>query len=285
MTGADAEPTASDAPAGGFRRILLKLSGESLLGSQSYGSDPVRLTEIASAIATIVADGVETAIVVGGGNIYRGISGTTHGMDRASADYAGMLATILNAIQIQDACEHRGVRTRILSALDIREVAEPYIRRRAIRHLEKGRVVIFAGGTGNPFFTTDTAAALRACEIGAETILMGKNGVEGVLSADPRTTPDAHLLHQITHLEAIERGLKVMDTTALSLCMENEMPIRVFNVNDAENIVRVSRGEALGTLVASTVAVAPRVPRLPKAEHGLVAQAAAPTDPRFPNAG
>jgi uridylate kinase len=268
-----------------FRRILLKLSGESLLGSQAYGSDPERLGDIATAISAIVAEGVETAIVVGGGNIYRGISGATHGMDRASADYAGMLATVLNAIQIQDACERRGVHTRILSALDIREVAEPYIRRRAIRHLEKGRVVIFAGGTGNPFFTTDTAAALRACEVGAETILMGKNGVEGVLSADPRTTPDAHLLHEITHLEAIERGLKVMDTTALSLCMENEMPIRVFNVNDAGNIVRVARGEALGTLVASTLTVAPRVPRVPRAEHGLVAEASAPTDPRFPNAG
>jgi uridylate kinase len=279
------EREAPDARGRGFRRILLKLSGESLLGSQTYGSDPLRLTEIAGAIAAVVADGVETAIVVGGGNIYRGISGATHGMDRASADYAGMLATVLNAVQIQDACERLGVHTRILSALDIREVAEPYIRRRAIRHLEKGRVVIFAGGTGNPFFTTDTAAALRACEVGAETILMGKNGVDGVLSADPRTSPDAHLLHEITHLEAIERGLKVMDTTALSLCMENEMPIRVFNVNDARNIVRVSRGEALGTLVASGVAVAPRVPRSPKADPGFVVEAAAPTDPRFPNAG
>lgn len=278
-------PDAADQPEGagsGFRRVLLKLSGESLLGTNSYGSDPARLSEIAGSIATMVSDGVETAIVVGGGNIYRGISAATHGMDRASADYAGMLATVLNAIQIQDACEQIGVHTRVLSALDIREVAEPYIRRRAIRHLEKGRVVIFAGGTGNPFFTTDTAAALRACEVGAETILMGKNGVEGVMSADPRTNPDAHLLREITHLEAIERGLKVMDTTALSLCMENEMPIRVFSVNDAANIVRVARGESLGTLVASSVTVAPRVPRRPVAEP-LLADAQAPTT--LPNAG
>lgn len=278
-------PDDADQPEGagrGFRRVLLKLSGESLLGTSSYGSDPDRLAEIAGSIATMVSDGVETAIVVGGGNIYRGISAATHGMDRASADYAGMLATVLNAIQIQDACEQIGVHTRVLSALDIREVAEPYIRRRAIRHLEKGRVVIFAGGTGNPFFTTDTAAALRACEVGAETILMGKNGVEGVMSADPRTNPDAHLLREITHLEAIERGLKVMDTTALSLCMENEMPIRVFNVNDAANIVRVARGESLGTLVASGVTVAPRIPRRPIAEP-LLADAQAPTT--LPNAG
>ena len=278
-------PDDADQPEGagrGFRRVLLKLSGESLLGTSSYGSDPDRLAEIAGSIATMVSDGVETAIVVGGGNIYRGISAATHGMDRASADYAGMLATVLNAIQIQDACEQIGVHTRVLSALDIREVAEPYIRRRAIRHLEKGRVVIFAGGTGNPFFTTDTAAALRACEVGAETILMGKNGVEGVMSADPRTNPDAHLLREITHLEAIERGLKVMDTTALSLCMENEMPIRVFNVNDVANIVRVARGESLGTLVASGVTVAPRIPRRPIAEP-LLADAQAPTT--LPNAG
>jgi uridylate kinase len=177
-------------------------------------------------------------------------------MDRASADYSGMLATVLNALSVQDALERVGVYTRVLSALEIKEVAEPYIRRRAIRHLEKGRVVIFAGGTGNPFFTTDTAAALRACEVGAETILMGKNDVEGVLDDDPRTNPDAKPIPEITHLEAIERGLRVMDTTALSLCMENDMPIRVFNVNDERNIVRVARGDEIGTLVRSRSAVA-----------------------------
>jgi uridylate kinase len=185
-------------------------------------------------------------------------------MDRASADYAGMLATVLNAITVQDACERVGVFTRVMSALTIQEVAEPYIRRRAIRHLEKGRVVIFAGGTGNPYFTTDTAAALRACEIGAQTILMGKNGVEGVLDADPRERPDAALIPELTHLEAIERGLRVMDTTALSLCMENDMPIRVFNVNDEANIVRVASGDEIGTLVASASRVAPVAPKEPR---------------------
>jgi uridylate kinase len=207
------------------------------------------------ALAVAVRDvhllGVEVAIVVGGGNIFRGLSASAKGMDRASADYAGMLATVLNALTVQDACEKLGVYTRVLSALEIQEVAEPYIRRRAIRHIEKGRVVIFAGGTGNPFFTTDTAAALRACEIGAEIILMGKNNVEGVLDADPRQEPHARLITEISHLEAIERGLRVMDTTALSLCMENDMPIRVFNVNDEANIVRVTRGERIGTLVSA----------------------------------
>ncbi len=247
-----------------FSRVLLKLSGESLMGDMGYGVDPSRVAEIAFAVKQVCEEGVEVAIVVGGGNIFRGLAESAKGMDRASADYAGMLATVLNGIAVQDACERIGIYTRILSALDIKEVSEPYIRRRAIRHLEKGRVVIFAGGTGNPYFTTDTAAALRACEIGAQTILMGKNGVEGVLDADPRTNPDAQLIPELTHLEAIERGLKVMDTTALSLCMENDMPIRVFNVNDAENIVRVVRGEALGTLVASGARVAPIAPKEPR---------------------
>jgi uridylate kinase len=184
-------------------------------------------------------------------------------MDRASADYAGMLATVLNALSVQDALERHGVYTRVMSALEIKEVAEPYIRRRAIRHLEKKRVVIFAGGTGNPFFTTDTAAALRACEIGAETILMGKNGVEGLLDADPRVHAGAKLITEITHREAMERGLRVMDTTALSLCMENDMPIRVFNVNDERNIVRVTCGETIGTLVRTRSAVAAGAPREP----------------------
>ena len=248
-----------------FSRVLLKLSGESLMGDTGYGVDPARTDEIAFAIQQVRELGVEVAIVVGGGNIFRGMAESAKGMDRASADYAGMLATVLNAIAVQDACERIGVFTRILSALTSQEVAEPYIRRRAIRHLEKGRVIIFAGGTGNPYFTTDTAAALRACEIGAQTILMGKNGVEGVLDADPRVNPDAQLITELTHLAAIERGLKVMDTTALSLCMENDMPIRVFNVNDAENIVRVVRGETIGTLVASVARVAPVAPKEPRA--------------------
>jgi uridylate kinase len=249
-----------------FRRVLLKLSGEALMGDRAYGQDPARIAAIAAAVSDARALDTEVAIVVGGGNIYRGMEEVARlGMDRASADYSGMLATVLNALSVQDALERRGVYTRVMSALEIKEVAEPYIRRRAIRHLEKGRVVIFAGGTGNPFFTTDTAAALRACEIGAETILMGKNGVEGVLDDDPRINPHAKLIPEITHLEAIERGLKVMDTTALSLCMENDMPIRVFNVNDERNIVRVTRGEAIGTLVRGQSPVAVAAPREPVA--------------------
>jgi uridylate kinase len=247
-----------------FSRVLLKLSGEALMGDQDYGQDPGRINAIAVAIRDVVALGVEVAIVVGGGNIYRGMEEVARlGMDRASADYAGMLATVLNALSVQDALERNGVYTRVQSALEIKEVAEPYIRRRAIRHLEKKRVVIFAGGTGNPFFTTDTAAALRACEIGAETILMGKNGVEGVLDADPRVSKAAKLIPEISHLAAIERGLRVMDTTALSLCMENDMPLRVFNINDERNIVRVTRGEAIGTLVRTRAVAAPGAPREP----------------------
>lgn len=248
-----------------FSRVLLKLSGESLMGDAGYGLDERRVATIAMAVQETRQLGVEIAIVVGGGNIFRGLAESARGMDRASADYAGMLATVLNAVAIQDACERIGVFTRVMSALTIQEVAEPYIRRRAIRHLEKGRVVIFAGGTGNPYFTTDTAAALRACEIGAQTILMGKNGVEGVLDADPREHADAQLIPELTHLEAIERGLRVMDTTALSLCMENDMPIRVFNVNDERNIVRVAGGEELGTLVASASRIAPVAPKEPRA--------------------
>ncbi len=259
------EPAASETTGAAFSRVLFKLSGEALMGDRAYGQDPERVNAIARAIGEARDLGVEIGIVVGGGNIFRGISDAARGMDRASADYAGMLATVLNALQVQDALERIGVFTRVMSALDIKEVAEPYIRRRAIRHLEKGRVVIFAAGTGNPFFTTDTAAALRACEVGAQTILMGKNGVEGVLDDDPRTNPDARLLTEITHQEAIERGLRVMDTTALSLCMENDMPIRVFNVNDERNVIRVVRGERIGTLVrgdVETAAVAPREPKL-----------------------
>jgi uridylate kinase len=239
----------TDAPAPIFRRILLKLSGESLMGDLDYGTDPKRLQEVAEEIKRVHDRGVEIAIVLGAGNIYRGIAGTAQGMDRATADYMGMLAIVLNALQLQDALEKLDVHTRVQSALDIREVAEPYIRRRAMRHLEKGRVVIFAAGTGNPFFTTDTAAALRASEIHAEAILMAKNGVEGVLTADPREDPDAQLIKEITHMEALERRLRVMDLTALTLCMENGIPLYVFNMDDERNIDRIVCGERVGTLV------------------------------------
>jgi uridylate kinase len=239
----------NDAPAPIFRRILLKLSGESLMGSLDYGTDPERLREVAEEIKRVHDRGVEVAIVLGAGNIYRGIQGAAEGMDRATADYMGMLAIVLNALQLQDALEKLDVQTRVQSALDIREVAEPYIRRRAMRHLEKGRVVIFAAGTGNPFFTTDTAAALRASEIHAEAILMAKNGVEGVLTADPREDPEAELIEEITHMEALEQRLRVMDLTALTLCMENGIPLYVFNMDDERNIDRIVCGERVGTLV------------------------------------
>jgi uridylate kinase len=239
----------SDAPAPIFRRILLKLSGESLMGDLEYGTDLKRLREVAEEIKRVHDRGVEIAIVLGAGNIYRGIAGAAEGMDRATADYMGMLAIVLNALQLQDALEKLDVHTRVQSALDIREVAEPYIRRRAMRHLEKGRVVIFAAGTGNPFFTTDTAAALRASEIHAEAILMAKNGVEGVLTADPREDPGAVLIDEISHMEALERRLRVMDLTALTLCMENGIPLYVFNMDDERNIDRIVCGERVGTLV------------------------------------
>jgi uridylate kinase len=234
-----------------FKRILLKLSGESLLGELEYGTDPERVRAVAMAIKTVVDRGVQVAIVVGGGNIYRGMKGAASGMDRATADYMGMVATVLNALPLQDGLEQLGVKTRVQSALTISEVAEPYIRRRAMRHLEKGRVVIFAAGTGNPFFTTDTAAALRAREIHAEVILMAKNGVEGVYDDDPRENPEAMLLTDITHLDALQRGLKVMDATALTLCMEAGMPIHVFNMDDEKNIDRIVSGARVGTLVTS----------------------------------
>jgi len=241
------------APAGGavFRRILLKLSGEALLGRREYGMDPARIEAIALEVKGIQERGVETALVIGAGNIYRGMEAAAQGMDRATADYAGMLATLLNCLAVQDALERVGAHTRVLSAITVSEVAEPYIRRRAIRHLEKGRVVIFAGGTGNPFFTTDTAAALRALEIGAEAILMGKNGVEGVYDGDPNEHPDAVFLPSLTHREALERGLKVMDTTALSLCMDNGVPIYVFGLDDEHNIERVVAGERIGTIIST----------------------------------
>jgi len=234
-----------------FRRILLKLSGESLMGSLDFGTDPERLAAVAQQIKAVHDRGVEVAIVLGAGNIYRGMEGAAAGMDRATADYMGMLAIVLNALALQDALEKLDVNTRVQSAIEVQEVAEPYIRRRAMRHLEKGRVVIFAAGTGNPFFTTDTAAALRAIEIHAEALLMAKNGVEGVLTADPREDPSAQLIPQITHMEALERRLRVMDLTALTLCMENELPIYVFNMDDERNIDRIVSGERVGTLVTT----------------------------------
>ena len=234
-----------------FQRILLKLSGESLMGSLDYGTDPDRLREVAGQLKRVHERGVETAVVLGAGNIFRGIAAAADGMDRATADYMGMLAIVLNALQLQDALEKLNVQTRVQSALHVREVAEPYVRRRAMRHLEKGRIVIFAAGTGNPFFTSDTAAALRAVEIHAEVLLMAKNGVEGVYTADPRTDPEAQFIEQITHMEAVERRLRVMDLTALTLCMEHELPIHVFNMDDDRNIERVVSGERVGTLVTT----------------------------------
>ena len=234
-----------------FKRILLKLSGESLMGSRDYGTDPERLRAVAEQIKAVHDRGVEIAIVPGAGNIYRGIEGAAGGMDRATADYMGMLAIVLNAMQLQDALEKLDVHTRVQSALHVQEVAEPYIRRRAMRHLEKGRVVIFAAGTGNPFFSSDTAAALRAIEVHAEALLMAKNGVEGVYTADPRTHPDAQFIAEITHMEAVERRLRIMDLTALTLCMENNLPIHVFNMDDERNIDRIVSGERVGTLVST----------------------------------
>jgi uridylate kinase len=228
---------------------LLKLSGEALMGDLEYGTDPERVRAIAQEIATIHRRGVEVAIVVGGGNIYRGLAAAARGMDRATGDYMGMLATVLNALALQDALEKAEIPTRVQSAITISEVAEPYIRRRAIRHLEKGRVVIFAAGTGNPFFTTDTAAALRAAEIHAEVVLMAKNGVEGVYTADPATDPNATFIPELTHKEALTQGLQVMDSTAFALCMDNNLPIVVFNMADGTNINRIVSGERVGTLV------------------------------------
>jgi len=249
----EGDATGAEAPDGeaAFGRVLLKLSGEALMGDLEYGADPVRIQAIAAQVAHVQRRGVEVAIVVGGGNIYRGMQGAAQGMDRATGDYMGMLATVLNALALQDALEKQEAVTRVQSAITISEVAEPYIRRRAIRHLERGRIVIFAAGTGNPFFTTDTAAALRALEIRAEAILMAKNGVEGVYDADPRKVADATFLPVITHREAIERQLGVMDSTALSLCMDNDLPIHVFNMDDERNIDRIVCGGRVGTVVSS----------------------------------
>ena len=232
-----------------FERILIKLSGEALMGSLEYGIDGERVAMIAAQLKRVHDRGVEVAVVLGAGNIYRGLAGAAAGMDRATGDYMGMLAIVLNALTLQDALEKLGVNTRVQSAITVSEVAEPYIRRRAMRHLEKGRIVIFAAGTGNPFFTSDTAAALRALEVHAEAILMAKNGVEGVYSSDPRKDPDAEFLPEITHMDALQRGLKVMDSTALSLCMDNNLPLYVFNMDDDSNIDRIVSGERVGTLV------------------------------------
>jgi uridylate kinase len=247
-------PEETDAPAEAaapaFRRILLKLSGEALMGPREYGIDLATVQRLAQEIVDVHGRGVEPAVVVGAGNIYRGMAAAAKGMDRATADYAGMLATLLNALTLQDQLERLGAQTRVMSAIAVSEVAEPYIRRRAIRHLEKGRVVIFASGTGNPYFTTDTAAALRALEIDADAILMGKHGVRGVYAGDPRIDPGAEFLPELTHIEAIERGLKVMDTTALSLCMDNGVPIHVFSLEEG-NVGRVVEGERVGTIIST----------------------------------
>jgi uridylate kinase len=232
-----------------YSRVLLKLSGEALMGEREYGTDPDCVRAFSQEIAEVHARGVEIAIVVGGGNIFRGLAAAARGMDRATGDYMGMLATVLNALALQDALENLGVATRVQSAITISEVAEPYIRRRAIRHLEKGRIVIFAAGTGNPFFTTDTAAALRAAELHAEVILMATHTVEGVYSDDPATNPDAVFIPEITHKDALTRDLRVMDSTALALCMDNNIPIIVFNVTDGRKIEKIVSGERVGTLV------------------------------------
>jgi uridylate kinase len=243
------EPVEVKTPTGGgFRRVLLKLSGEALMGTRDHGIDVGVVRHLADEIVGVHASGVDVAIVVGAGNFYRGMAAAAEGMERATADYAGMLATLLNALALQDVLERQDVSTRVQSALEVSEVAEPYIRRKAIRHLEKGRIVIFAAGTGNPFFTTDTAAALRALEIGADAILMAKNGVQGVYDGDPRVDPEARFIPRLTHLEAIERGLKVMDTTALSLCMDNKLTIHVFELADG-NIARVVAGDDVGTVI------------------------------------
>ena len=232
-----------------YKRILLKLSGEALQGEQGYGIDPKVISEIASQIAQIVDGGVELAITVGGGNIFRGLAGAAEGMDRAQADYIGMLATIMNALALLEGLERAGVDTRVQSAISMQEVAEPYIRRKAIRHLEKGRVVIFAGGTGNPYFTTDTTAALRACEIDAEAILKATQ-VDGIYDSDPHANPDATKFDEISYMEVLSRELHVMDSTATTLCMDNGIPIIVFNLHKPGNIDRVLKGEHVGTTVS-----------------------------------
>jgi uridylate kinase len=233
-----------------YQRILLKLSGEALMGDQAYGIDPAVATRIAQDVAEIQALGVQTGVVIGGGNIFRGLAASARGMDRSTGDYMGMLATVINALALQDALEHAGVPTRVLTAIEMRAVAEPFIRRRAIRHLEKGRVVVFAAGTGNPYFTTDTAAALRAMEMKAEVILKATK-VDGIYTAEPVKHPDATRYEQISYLQVLQERLQVMDATAISLCMDNKLPILVFNLKTPGNIRRVVMGEAVGTIVTA----------------------------------
>ncbi len=236
------------APGVKYRRILLKLSGEALMGAQQFGIDPATLAQIADEVIDVQSLGVEIAMVIGGGNIFRGVAASSRGMDRAHADYMGMLATVINSLALQDALESRGSRTRVLSAIEMERLAEPYIRRRAIRHLEKGRLVIFAAGTGNPFFTTDTAASLRAMEIGAE-IVMKATKVDGIYDKDPQKHKDARMFRRLSYLDVLNRNLAVMDSTAISLCRDNNLPILVFNMTRPGNIRRVILGEPLGTLV------------------------------------
>lgn len=231
-----------------FTRVLLKLSGESLAGDQGYGIDPRTINTIASEIKEVVDSGVQLALVIGGGNIFRGLAASSQGMDRASADYMGMLATVINSLAMQDALEKQGVSTRVQSAIAMQEVAEPYIRRRAMRHLEKGRVVIFGAGTGNPYFTTDTAASLRAMEINAQAILKGTK-VDGVYTADPKKDPDAVKISELSYIDVLKKGLQVMDATAISLCMDNNLPIIVFDLTTEGNIKKVISGEEIGTIV------------------------------------
>jgi uridylate kinase len=233
-----------------YKRILLKLSGEALMGEQTYGIDPAVATQIAKDIAEIQGMGVETAIVIGGGNIFRGVAASARGMDRATADYMGMLATVINALALQDALEQQNVVTRVVTAIEMRAVAEPFIRRRAVRHLEKGRVVVFGAGTGNPYFSTDTAAALRAMEIRADVILKATK-VDGIYNKDPMIHPDAERIEKISYLQVLEQGLKVMDATAISLCMDNRLPIVVFNLKTPGNIKRAITGEPIGSLVTA----------------------------------
>ncbi len=232
-----------------FKRIVLKLSGEALAGAQGYGIDPQTVEKIAKQVVEVSKLGIQVAIVVGGGNIWRGLSGSAKGMDRVSADYMGMLATVMNALALQDAMENHGVATRVQTAINMQQVAEPYIRRRAIRHMEKGRVVIFGAGTGNPYFSTDTTAALRAAEIEADAILMAKNGVDGVYDSDPKINPNAKMFKKLSYLDVINKDLKVMDATATTLCRNNNIPILVFNIDVEGNIVAAASGKDLGTLV------------------------------------
>jgi len=235
-----------------FGRVLLKLSGEALMGEAHFGIDPTVVKDIAQQVRRVVDLDAQLAVVIGGGNIWRGLAASSKGMDRATADYMGMVATVLNGLALQDALEHAGVPTRVMSAIQMHEVAEPYIRRRALRHMEKGRVVILAAGTGNPYFTTDTAAALRALELDCDILLMAKNRIEGVYSADPRRDPDARLYHWISHQEALERNLQVMDASALALCRDNDLPILVFNMSAPGAVEAAVKGEPVGTMVSTT---------------------------------